>query len=78
MIALLDRLQAENGIKKLGRPADPRIKAYAEKYSVPEHRVRRVGLDHLDAMEENARAYLLRCTQLQGWKGGKVAVRRQA
>jgi hypothetical protein len=30
MIALLDRLQAENGIKKLGRPADPRIKAYAE------------------------------------------------
>ena len=75
MSALLDRLRADREPRKPGRPADPRIKAYAEKYGVPEHRVRRVGLDHLDRMEENARAYLLRCTQPQGWKGGKVAVR---
>ena len=75
MSALLNRLRAEHGLRKPGRPADPRIKAYAEKYGVPEHRVRRVGVDHLDKMQEDARAFLLRQSQPQGWKGGRVPVR---
>jgi hypothetical protein len=75
MSALLDRLRAENGPRKPGRPADPRVKSYAEKYGVPEHRVRRVGIDHLDKMQEDARAFLLRQSQPQGWKGGRVPVR---
>ena len=60
---------------KVGRKSDPRIRSYCDRYNVPVHRVRRAGLDHLDAMQEDARAYLLRCTQPQGWRGGKVAVR---
>jgi hypothetical protein len=75
MSELLDRLRAKNGPRKPGRQADPRIRAYAEKYGVPEHRVRRVGIDHLDKMQEDARAFLLRLSQPQGWKCGRVPVR---
>ena len=49
--------------------ADPRIRSYAEQYSVPQWRVRKYDLDQLDRMGDSPRAMILRMTQKQGGQG---------